>query len=76
MYFAEEPITRRKATNENNMLRLGEEIVNNIPLEIMLKTWLTEIILFYFMGAPSLIQYRFDNAIHRRFKERSNISPK
>ena len=29
-----------------------------------------------FMGALSLIQYCLDNAIHRRFKKRSNISPK
>ena len=29
-----------------------------------------------FMGAPSLIQYRLYNAIHRRFKERSNIGSK
>jgi hypothetical protein len=29
-----------------------------------------------FMGALSLIQYCLDNAIHRRFKERSNISSK
>ena len=29
MYFVEEPITRCKATNENNMLKSEEEIVNN-----------------------------------------------
>jgi hypothetical protein len=37
MYFVEEPITRCKASNENNMLGSGEEIVKIIPLE-MLKT--------------------------------------
>jgi hypothetical protein len=30
----------------------------------------------HFVGAPSLIQYRLDNAIHRIFKERSDISSK
>ena len=29
MYFVEDPFTLRKATNENNMLRLGDEIVNS-----------------------------------------------
>ena len=42
-YLDEEPITHCKATNENNMLRSGEEIINNVLLE-MLKTWLTEIV--------------------------------
>jgi hypothetical protein len=30
----------------------------------------------HFTGALSMIQYPLDNAIHRRFKERSNIGPK
>jgi hypothetical protein len=45
MYFVEEPITRRKATNKNNMLKSRKAIVNNITLD-MLKIWLTEIILW------------------------------
>lgn len=72
MYSVEEPITSRKATNESNMLRSGEEIVNNITLDI-LKDMTDRT---HFMGALPLIQYRLDNAIHGRFKERSNISPK
>ena len=71
MYFVEQPITRCKATNENDMLRSGEEFVNNTTLygQDMTNRNL-------FMGVLSLIQHCLDNAIHRRFKERSNISPR
>ena len=40
MYFAEEPITRCKAANENNMLKSRKAIVSNTTLDMqnMLKT--------------------------------------
>ena len=70
MNLVEKPITRCKAANKDNVLRSGKCHYDDAEYAPKQKTDGNR-----FMSGFSLIQYCFNNAIHGRFKERSNIRP-